>query len=204
MHVKNLDLQIITEALIFASNHVLTFKDIVEILNSLDYEIDEKQLKEILRNIIQKYDDETYPFQVILSGGGYQFVSKKEFHPIISKIQSQKFNKKLSTTALETLSIVAYRQPVTKIEIEQIRGVSADYALQRLLERNLIYISGRKEDAIGKPLLYETTDLFMDYLGINDLSELPKLKELPIQIEQEIENEVEQKLNPSIKEKENT
>lgn len=203
MRMEDTDLQIKIEALIFASDQALTTNDIVEILFSLDYEIEENQLKDILNRIKQKYDNESYPFQVILSGGGYQFVSKKEFHPLISKIQSQKFNKKLSATALETLSIVAYRQPVTKIEIEQIRGVSADYALQRLLERNLIYISGRKEDAIGKPLLYETTNLFMDYLGINDLNELPELKELPIQLEREIQNEVDNKLDPGIDTKEN-
>ena len=85
----------------------------------------------------------------------------------------------MSPAALETLSIVAYQQPVTKLDIEQIRGVSADYAIQRLLERDLVYISGRKEDAIGKPLIYETTQQFLDYLGINDLSQLPKLSELP-------------------------
>src|SRR5690625_7890796 len=110
--MEDTDLQIKIEALIFASDQALTTNDIVEVLFSLDYEIKEDQLKDILNRIKQKYDNESYPFQVILSGAGYQFVSKKEFHPWISKIHSQKFNKKLSATALEPLSSLANRHQV--------------------------------------------------------------------------------------------
>lgn len=173
-------MQLYLEALIFATDKPLSLHEIKDIINSIEvyHEVTEKEILIEIQNAINKYNHEQYPFQIIKSGGGYQFTSKKSFYTTIAKINEQKFNRRLSPAALETLSIVAYQQPVTKLDIEQIRGVSADYAIQRLLERNLVYISGRKEDAIGKPLIYETTQQFLDYLGINDLSQLPKLSEL--------------------------
>ena len=86
--------------------------------------------------------------------------------------------KKLSSAALETLAIIAYKQPITKSEIESIRGVNCDYAVQKLLEKDLIIISGRNEDAVGKPLIYATSKSFMDYFGINSASDLPKINEV--------------------------
>lgn|SRR5690554_2783663 len=178
--MNNHSLQLHIEAVVFATDKPLSLHEIKDIINSIEeyHEVTEKEILIEIQNAINKYNHEQYPFQIIKSGGGYQFTSKKSFYTTIAKINEQKFNRRLSPAALETLSIVAYQQPVTKLDIEQIRGVSADYAIQRLLERNLVYISGRKEDAIGKPLIYETTQQFLDYLGINDLSQLPKLSEL--------------------------
>jgi segregation and condensation protein B len=96
----------------------------------------------------------------------------------LAKLNGEKYTKKLSTAALETLAIIAYRQPITKSEIEHIRGVNSDYSVQKLLEKELIVISGRMEDAIGKPLTYNTSKNFMDYLGLNTLDDLPKLNEI--------------------------
>jgi segregation and condensation protein B len=115
---------------------------------------------------------------VIQSGGGWQFLTKKEFHKTIAQLNGDKFLKKLSAAAMETLSIVAYKQPVTKGQIEAIRGVSADYAIQKLLEKELIVISGRNENMPGHPLVYSTSKSFMDYFGINSPEDLPKIKEV--------------------------
>ncbi len=179
-------LQLHVEAVIFATDKPLSVQEILEIIISLEQfsEVTEKEILSGIQSSINKYNDDQFPFQIIKSGGGYQFASKNSFYTTIAKINEQKFSRRLSPAALETLSIVAYQQPVTKLDIEQIRGVSADYAIQRLLERDLVYISGRKEDAIGKPLIYETTPQFLDYLGINHLSQLPKLSELPKSEEQ--------------------
>jgi segregation and condensation protein B len=115
--------------------------------------------------------------ELVNINNGYQFLTKKQFHPIVNLLQLQRAKKKLSQAALETLAVVAYKQPVTKTEIEQIRGVNCDYSIQKLLEKELISIAG-KSDTVGKPLLYSTSAQFMDYFGINSISELPHLKEL--------------------------
>jgi segregation and condensation protein B len=119
-----------------------------------------------------------YPFEVKQIGGGYQFLSKKQFYPALAKLNGEKYTKKLSTASLETLAIIAYKQPITKSEIEQIRGVNSDYSVQKLLEKELIVISGRMEEMVGKPLTYNTSKSFMDYLGINTIDDLPKLHEI--------------------------
>ncbi|HEX3080306.1 MAG TPA: SMC-Scp complex subunit ScpB, partial [Puia sp.] len=119
-----------------------------------------------------------YPFEVRESGGGWQFLSKKEYHKTIAQLNGEKFLKRLSTAALETLAIVAYKQPITKGEIESIRGVNSDYSIQKLLEKELIVIIGRNEEMPGKPLIYSTSKTFMDYFGINQTADLPRLREV--------------------------
>jgi segregation and condensation protein B len=136
------------------------------------------QVESSLEGITEKYDSEFYPFEVRQSGGGWQFLTKKDFHKTIAQLNGEKFLKRLSTAALETLAIIAYKQPVTKGEIEAIRGVSSDYAVQKLLEKELIIISGRNEKLPGHPLVYSTSRTFMDYFGINSADELPKIKEV--------------------------
>ncbi len=126
----------------------------------------------------EKYQAEYYPFELREIGGGYQFLTKKAFHKTVLQLNGDKHIKKLSTAAMETLSIIAYKQPITKSEIEYIRGVSADYSIQKLLEKELIVIAGRNEDMVGKPLIYNTSKNFMDYLGINSPSQLPQLKDI--------------------------
>jgi segregation and condensation protein B len=131
-----------------------------------------------MEGIVEKYGSEFYPFEVRMSGGGWQFLTKKEFHKTVAQLNGEKFLKKLSAAAMETLSIIAYKQPVTKGEVESIRGVSADYAVQKLLEKELIIISGRNEKMPGHPLVYSTSKSFMDYFGINSAEDLPKIKEV--------------------------
>jgi segregation and condensation protein B len=168
------------EALIFASDKALTTLEITELINGAftDDKITLDQVESAIEGITEKYNSEFYPFEVKQSGGGWQFLTKKEFHKTIAQLNGEKFLKRLSAASLETLAIVAYKQPVTKGEIEAIRGVSSDYAVQKLLEKELILISGRNEKLPGHPLVYATSRNFMDYFGINSADELPKIKEV--------------------------
>ncbi|PZP51663.1 MAG: SMC-Scp complex subunit ScpB [Pseudopedobacter saltans] len=170
------------EALIFASDRPLATLEIVELLNNtfgfMDNQITLDQVENGLEGITEKYQSEFYAFQPVQSGGGWIFLTKPEYHATISQLNGDKFIKKLSGAALETLSIIAYKQPVTKGEIESIRGVNSDYSVQKLLEKELIVISGRDEDSPGKPLLYTTSKNFMDYFGINSSQDLPKIQEV--------------------------
>ena len=130
--------------------------------------------------LTEKYAAEDYSFEVKQISGGYTFMTKGAYHDINGQVLKKQSKKKLTRTALETISIVAYKQPITKGEIEAIRGVSADYAIQKLMEKELIEISGRSE-ALGKPLLYSTSDKFMNHFGLNSIEDLPKLKELKLE-----------------------
>ncbi|MGQ0739238.1 MAG: SMC-Scp complex subunit ScpB [Bacteroidota bacterium] len=170
------------EALIFASDKPLTTLEIAELINNTFEDSGEKtsldKIESSLEAIREKYSADVYPFEVKQSGGGWQFLTRPEYHKTVAQLNGDKFLKKLSAASLETLAIIAYKQPVTKGEIEAIRGVSCDYAVQKLLEKELIIISGRNEKAPGQPLLYSTSGNFMDYFGINSAGELPKIKEV--------------------------
>ncbi len=167
------------EALIFASDKALTQIEITEMIGqALEEVIEADRIATCISAIMEKYEAEYYPFHLTETGGGYQFLTKKAFHKTVIKLNGEKHIKKLSAAAMETLSIIAYKQPITKSEIEYIRGVSADYSIQKLLEKDLIVITGRNEDMIGKPLVYATSKNFMDYLGINSPAQLPQLKDI--------------------------
>jgi segregation and condensation protein B len=170
------------EALIFASDKALSAAEITELINTalgfIEDRADTEQVQAAIDGIKEKYDSEFYAFELKQSGGGWQFLTKPEYHKTVALINGDKFIKRLSTASLETLSIIAYKQPITKSEIESIRGVNCDYAVQKLLEKDLVIISGRNEDAVGKPLIYSTSKSFMDYFGINSADELPKIDEV--------------------------
>ena len=170
------------EALIFASDHPLETGEITELINqSLGFIEDvatHDQVETAIQGIFEKYDSEFYAFQLKQIGGGWQFLTKPEYHKTIALLNGDKFIKRLSAASLETLAIIAYKQPITKSEIESIRGVNCDYAVQKLLEKDLVIISGRNEDAVGKPLLYSTSRSFMDYFGINSSDDLPRINEV--------------------------
>jgi segregation and condensation protein B len=170
------------EALIFASEKPLDNIELVDLVNNalafMEDRVTDEQVESAIEAIREKYDSEFYAFEMKESGGGWQFLTKKEYYKTVAQLNGDKFLKKLSTAALETLAIIAYKQPVTKSEIEIIRGVNCDYAVQKLLEKELVLIAGRKEDAVGKPLIYTTSKNFMDYFGINSPEDLPKIKEV--------------------------
>ncbi len=170
------------ESLIFASEKPLTGLELTELLNNafgfMEDKITLDQVEASMDGIVEKYQSEFYPFEVIMSGGGWQFLSKKEYHKTVAQLNGEKFLKRLSAAALETLAIIAYKQPITKGEIESIRGVNSDYTVQKLLEKDLVLISGRNETMPGHPLVYATSKNFMDYFGINSADDLPKIQEI--------------------------
>ena len=180
MEIANLITHI--EALIFASEKPLTAIEITELVNSAFGFMDDKvvidQVETSIEGVKEKYNSEFFPFELRESGGGWQFLTKRDYHQTIAQLNGDKFLKRLSTAALETLAIIAYKQPITKSEIEAIRGVNCDYSIQKLLEKELIIISGRNETMVGKPLIYSTSRHFMDYFGINSSEELPKISEV--------------------------
>lgn len=180
MEISNLIPHI--EALVFASDRPLTTLELTDLLNNAFGFMEDKimldQVEAAMEGIVEKYNSEFYPFGLYQSGGGWVFLTKKDFHKTVAQLNGDKFLKRLSTAAMETLAIVAYKQPVTKAEIEAIRGVSSDYAIQKLLEKDLIVIIGRNEKLPGHPLVYATSKSFMDYFGINSPEDLPKLKEV--------------------------
>lgn len=188
------------EALIFASDRPLTTLEITDFVNNafgfLEDRVLMDQVEAALEGIKEKYASEFYPFEVKQSGGGWQFLTKTDYHKTIAQLNGDKFLKRLSPASLETLAIIAYKQPVTKGEVESIRGVSSDYAVQKLLEKELIVISGRNEKLPGHPLVYSTSRNFMDYFGINSSDDLPKIKEVlaeqlvePTQVRGELDQE---------------
>jgi segregation and condensation protein B len=170
------------EALIFASDKPLSSLEITDHINTALGFIEDRasydQVESALEGIKEKYHSEFYSFELKQSGGGWQFLTKPEYHKTVALLNGDKFIKRLSSASLETLAIIAYKQPITKSEIESIRGVNCDYAVQKLLEKDLIIISGRNENAVGKPLIYSTSKSFMDYFGINSAEELPKINEV--------------------------
>ena len=167
------------EALIFASERPLTQMELTEMLaQALELPVEPERVATCVEAVREKYDADYYPFELKEIGGGFQFLTKKAYHKTVLQLNGDKYIKKLSAAAMDTLAIIAYRQPITKSEIEYIRGVSADYSIQKLLEKELIVIAGRNEEMVGKPLVYATSRNFMDYLGINSPAELPQLKDI--------------------------
>jgi len=173
------------EALIFASDKALDASELTDLVNNALGFIEDRatigQVETAIDGIKEKYNSEFYAFELKQSGGGWQFLTKPEYHKTVALINGDKFIKRLSTASLETLAIIAYKQPITKSEIESIRGVNCDYAVQKLLEKDLVIISGRNEEAVGKPLIYATSKSFMDYFGINSPNELPRINEVLMQ-----------------------
>ncbi len=174
------NLHLIVESLIFATDHPVKLHEIKESLQKTfeeeEVEIEDAVILEAIEQLQQKYESEEFSFQIVKSGGGYQFLTKEIYHPTIAVLLNHLSRKRLTNAALETLSIIAYKQPISRSEIESIRGVNSDYTVQKLMEKELVEIKGRSED-VGKPLLYGTTQFFIDYFGINNLDELPKPKD---------------------------
>ncbi len=165
------------EALIFCSPKPISEDEIRDCLQEMfEADLPMDDIAGSLKKIGEKYDSEDFSIGLIKSGGGYQFLTKPAYQSSIGILLKQQSKKRLTTSALETLSIIAYKQPVTKSQVELIRGVNCDYAIQKLLEKELVEIRGKSE-GVGRPLLYGTSQKFMDYFGINDLRELPTPKD---------------------------
>ena len=173
------------ESLIFASEHPIYFDEIHACLEqALELTLSKKEIQKTLDGLVERYAAPEYGIEIVEINSGYQFLTKGAYHHSVSVLLKQHNKKRLSVAAMETLAIIAYKQPVSKTDMEKIRGVNCDYSVQKLLEKELITISGRS-DAPGKPILYVTSEKFMDYFGLKSMADLPKLKEF-----QPAENEV--------------
>jgi segregation and condensation protein B len=162
----------VLEALLFLSGDVLSASTIKEIL-----EITDSESKRLMDELIAEYHERNTGLLIVEIAYGYQMVTNPEHSEWVKKFRSTNASSKLSMPALETLAIIAYKQPIIRAEIEQIRGVNSDSAIRTLYDKRLVKIMGRKE-APGRPFLYGTTREFLQYFGLKDLTELPTLKDL--------------------------
>jgi segregation and condensation protein B len=163
------------EALLFASEAPLSASD----LTRADDTLDEEQVEALLAELKQEYEAEDRAFGLYEIAGGYQLLTKPEYAPVLQRFDTVPLNTRISSAALETLAIIAYRQPVGRAEIEEIRGVGAGGVLKTLTERNLVEVVGRGE-GLGRPLLYGTTRFFLEHFGFRSLEELPRSDELTV------------------------
>lgn len=164
-----MEIKPLVEALLFVAEEPLPPDKIAEILGAKT-----KDVRKILRELQQEYAAPEHGLQVMEIAKGYQFATKPEMAPVIEKLFKGEKSYSLSQAALETLAIIAYRQPVTRVDVEAIRGVKVDGVINTLEKRRFIRTVGRK-DAPGRPILYGTTKEFLQYFGLKDLSELPRL-----------------------------
>jgi segregation and condensation protein B len=169
----------LVEVLIFSSDTPLTVTQLKDLINEEKNEssvsVKIEHIEEAIKELMEKYNDNEYSYHIIRVAGGYRFATKKDYAHWLAKLNKEKQKRKLSQSALETLAIIAYNQPITKSEIEAIRGVNVDYIVGALLEKELITIKGRAQ-TLGRPMLYGITDTFLEYLGINSVADLPPLK----------------------------
>lgn len=178
------EIESVIEALLFASGEIVSTKSIASAT-----EQSEKTITAVINNLIDKYDHEKRGIKIIQVGDGYQMCTNPEYFEYIRKLFQAPVKKTLSTTLLETLAIIAYKQPITKAQIEEIRGVSADHSVNKLVEYDLVCEKGRL-DAPGRPILFGTTDEFLRFFGFSSLDNLPVSKvddeQLRIEAEEEI------------------
>jgi len=163
------ELKPIVEALIFASDTPITEQRIKGVIS----ELETTDIEAIVAQLNEEYDHHGHAFKIVRLAGGYQFVTRSDYAQYIKQYYKGRTRARLSRAALETLSIIAFKQPISRPEIDAIRGVNSDGVVKNLLERNLIYISGRS-DQIGHALLYSTTPEFLQYFGINSIADLPR------------------------------
>lgn len=162
----------IIEAIMFAYSEPISIKDLN---NAINEELSSKEIEIMLNSLIEEYKENNRGIQIIKLQDKYQMCTNKEYSEFVKNILEPKIKKTLSQATLETLTIIAYKQPVTKVEIEEIRGVKSDKVIQTLLENDLIYEAGRL-DRIGKPIIYKTTNEFLKLLNIEKLEDLPSIE----------------------------
>ncbi|HUN65628.1 MAG TPA: SMC-Scp complex subunit ScpB [Bacteroidota bacterium] len=182
MEPTELERRNIIEALLFASDEPLSLPQLIDVLKVSEeggprLRMREDEILAVIRELNAEYVRQGRSFRIIQVAGGYQFATMPEYADWLGKLVKERAKRKLTQAVIETLSVIAYKQPITKPEIEAIRGVNADYAIQKLMERGLVTIVGRSATA-GRPLLYGTTADFLKHFGINDLADLPKPREI--------------------------
>lgn len=170
----------VIEALVFASDESISAAEILKAIKEIDGEdisLSTEDIDNCINELNEKYNAHDMSINIMKIAHGYVFATRPEVGKYVGFLSTEKSKRRLSQAALETLAIIAYKQPITKPELEAIRGVNSDYILNMLLEKNLITISGRS-DSVGRPLLYGTTDEFLRYFGLFNLSDLPKPREI--------------------------
>jgi segregation and condensation protein B len=176
-------LKALVEALIFAAQEPLSISQIRTIClgddtrNNGSTQIESETIKQSVTDLNLEYEKADRPYRIVLIAGGYQFATLSDYAEWLGRLYKEQGRRKLSQSGVETLSIVAYKQPVTKAEIEKIRGVNCDYVLKTLLEKELLTVTGRAE-TVGRPLLYGTTKEFLKHFGLNDITDLPRPREI--------------------------
>lgn len=170
------------EALLFASETPLTAADLAR----ASEELDEEKVEHLISELRLEYDREARAFGIYDIAGGYQLLTRPEYAPVLERFDTVPAPSRLSAPALETLAIIAYRQPVGRAEVEEIRGVGAGGVLKTLQERDLIEVVGRGE-GLGRPLLYGTTRHFLEHFGFRSLDELPRPEDLPVVLARGVE-----------------
>lgn len=160
----------VIEALLFSSDKPLTIEQIKNVIENLD----NTQIRQILTELGSEYENSNRGIRLIEVAGGYRMATPPDLAPFLKKLYKQRRADKASKPALETLAIIAYKQPVTKMEIESLRNVNVDGVVASLLEKDLIRIAGRK-NAPGRPIVYGTTKTFLEYFGLKSLDDLPKM-----------------------------
>jgi segregation and condensation protein B len=163
------------EAILFASQTPLSAAELAR----ADEALDEEQVEHAIAELRLAYLREGRAFDIVEIGGGYQLLTRPEYAPVLERFDAVPHSARLSTPALETLAIIAYRQPIGRAEVEEIRGVGAGGVLKTLQERELIEVVGRGE-GLGRPLLYGTTRRFLDHFGFRSLADLPRPQDLPV------------------------
>ncbi len=165
------------ESLIFTAEQPISLREIQQCLESVsETTIENDEIQKALDQLKEKYGQDEYSFELVKINQGFTFLTKGAYHTTVGQYLKHITRKMLSKAALETLAIIAYKQPVTKVEVESIRGVNCDYTIQKLLDKELVELKGRAEGP-GRPLVYATSERFMDYFGLNTLEDLPKLKD---------------------------
>ncbi len=193
----------VVEALLFGTDEPLSLRQLSEIMSpdpgSEGRPVSPEKILGVIEDLNREYSHAGRAFRIVKVAGGYQFATQPQFGVWLGRMIRERTRRKLSVSALESLAVIAYKQPVTKPEIEAIRGVNADYVLRSLMERNLVTVVGRAASP-GRPLLYGTTREFLKHFGLNDLSELPKPREIN-ELLAEAEYEVEKRLLKEMEEK---
>lgn len=164
----------IIEGILYIWGEPLSTSSLIEIL-----EINKEDIKEIMDEMISEFDYNKRGLQIVKIKDGYQLTTRPIHYKYIKKLIPKKTNKNLSNAALETLSIISYKQPITRVEVENIRGVKCDKSISTLIEKGLVEERGRL-DRTGKPIIYGTTDNFLRHFGLKDINELPKLKDVDL------------------------
>lgn len=170
----------VVEALIFAADDPLSENEIITAIKAIDgndISITEKEIEQTVDDLNERYSQNGNAFKILKIANGYIYATKPDHAKYVGFLSTEKSKRRLSQAALETLAIIAYKQPLTKPELESIRGVNSDYTINTLLEKNLITIQGRAE-TVGRPLLYCTTDEFLKYFGLQNITDLPKPREI--------------------------